>query len=82
MNENQPVADKIHQKMEALGLSGFGAALIEGLAPLAPLGAQLAYILQPMFSSGVTDGLADLAGWLEEPTEVEALADRLRQDQS
>ncbi len=82
MNGNQPVADKIHQRVEALGLSGLGAALVEGLAPLAPLGAQIAYILQPMFGSGVTDGLADLAGWLEEPAEVEALADRLRQPPS
>ena len=82
MNGNQPVSDKIHHQMEAFGLSGLGAVLLEGLAPLAPLGAQLAYLLQPMFGDGTAGDLKMLAGWLEDPAEVEALADRLREDQS
>jgi hypothetical protein len=80
MTENKPVADRIHAKLEALGLSGPGAVLLDGLAPLAPLGAQLAYILQPMLGRNLAGGLTDVAGWLEQPDDVREVAQRLRKE--
>lgn len=82
MSENRPVADKLLAKLQALGLNGVGSVLLEGLAPLAPLGAQFAYIFQPMFDQGLANGLGELARWLEQPDQVREAAERLREEGS
>lgn len=78
MNGSRPFDEKLHARLQALGLNGLGAVLLEGLAPLAPLGAQLAYILQPMAEGDMSAGLSDLAAWLEHPDQMRSMASRLR----
>ena len=82
MNGSRPFDEKIHARLQALGLSGLSAVLLEGLAPLAPLGAQLAYILEPMADGNFAGGLTDLARWLEKPDQVRAMASRLRREKA
>ncbi len=79
MMARQPVAETIDRRLRSLGLAGIGAVFLEALAPLAPVGAQLAYILQPMFEAQPGGLWTELAQLLEEPSEVEALSRRLRE---
>ena len=82
MTESKPVVDKLQGKLQALGLSGPGSTLLHGLAPLAPLVAQLAYIIQPMFEGRASTDLEQLARWLEAPEQIRASARRLPGDDS
>jgi hypothetical protein len=68
-------------QLEARGLAGTAAALLDAFEPLAALGAQALYIAQPL--AGLASGswrawTGDLARTLETPTGVRALRDALR----
>lgn len=80
MTAQQPVEEAIDRRLRSLGLAGIGASLLEAFAPLAPVGAQLAYILEPLLTSQPQGWLTDIAGLLERPDAVEALTRRLRED--
>jgi hypothetical protein len=62
--------------LHRLGLGSIAAALLDGLAPLAPLGAQGMYLLEPLLGPG--DGWRKVARTLEDPARFEALASDLR----
>ena len=47
------------------GMDGFAAWLLEAGAPLAPVGAQLLYMGQPLFGKSTRDDLGALAVMLE-----------------
>jgi hypothetical protein len=81
MNSKQPIEDVIDRRLRSIGLSRISASLLEALAPLAPLAAQFAYVLEPMFAQGQQGWLANLASWLEHPANPEAMAQRLRERQ-
>jgi hypothetical protein len=80
MKAEQPVEDFILRRLRSLGLSGLGASFLEALAPLAPVGAQLAYMLDPMFARQPGSLLAQLGRLLEQPEDVDALIRRLREE--
>lgn len=80
MTAQQPVEEAIDRRLRSLGLAGFGASILEALAPLAPVGAQFAYILEPMVSNQPRSWLTEVAELLEQPRAVEAFARRLRED--
>lgn len=69
---NFNLAENLHR----LGLGSITAALLDGLAPLAPLGAQGMYLLEPFLGSG--EGWRKLARSLEDPARFDALASSLR----
>jgi hypothetical protein len=50
--------------------------VLEGLAPLAPLGAQGLYLLEPLFGPG--EGWQQVAGALEDPDRLKDLVSNLR----
>jgi len=52
-------------------MEGFAAWLIEAGAPLAPVGAQLLYVGQPLFPPPTGAGLGALAAMLEDETEAQ-----------
>jgi hypothetical protein len=52
-------------------MEGFAAWLIEAGAPLAPVGAQLLYVGQPLFAPPTGAGLGALAAMLEDETEAQ-----------
>lgn len=62
--------------LHRLGLGSITAALLEGLAPLAPLGAQGMYLLEPLLGPG--EGWRKVARQLEDPARFDALASNLR----
>lgn len=81
MKAKQPVEDIIHRRLRSLGLAGFGAVVLEAFAPLAMIGAQFAYILEPMVSGGgQRSWLGELAGLFERPEQLESFIDRLREE--
>ncbi len=81
MKAKQPTEETIDRRLRSLGLAGFSAALLEALAPVASIGAQLAYVLDPFVSTGGRQGwLAGLAGILERPERLDGLIERLRDE--
>ncbi len=64
------------KRLHRFGLGSITATLLEGLAPLAPLGAQGLYMLEPLFGSG--EGWHKLAGSLEDPDRLKDLASNIR----
>jgi hypothetical protein len=78
MTDKQPLLDVIDRRLRTYGLSGLAAALLEAFAPLAPVGAQLAYILKPMVDAAPGGWMSQLGALLERPDELASLTDRLR----
>jgi hypothetical protein len=64
------------QRFRRMGLGSIAAALLEGFAPLAPLGAQGLLLLQPLFGGGET--WESIARTLENPEQIDELAAELR----
>ncbi len=81
MKAKQPVEEIIDRRLRSLGLAEFGAAFFEAVAPVAFVGAQLAYLLDPLFSGpDRTSWLAQLAVLMERPDQLEGFIDRLREE--
>jgi hypothetical protein len=59
------------------GLNSLAADFLEAAGPLAPLGAQLSYLVDPF----VHDSLETYGRLLEDPAEVQKLVQRLRSEQ-
>ncbi|HYO87375.1 MAG TPA: hypothetical protein VER79_01945 [Candidatus Limnocylindrales bacterium] len=69
-------ADALVEHLRARGLAGPVAALLDALAPLAPMGAQALYVAQPLAglaSPNWRSLMGDLASVLEMPGGVAAL---------
>jgi len=64
------------QRFRRTGLGSIAAALLEGFSPLAPLGAQGLFLLQPLFGGGET--WQAVAQALENPQQLDDLAADLR----
>lgn len=74
----RPQVDRWATWLHARGLGGFAAALLDALEPLAPLGAQALYILQPTLGLLVPRAeLSMLATVLDAPGGAEWLRDAL-----
>ena len=69
------------QQIKARGLAGWLAASLEVFEPLAPLGAQMMWVLQPALGLVVGhERVASVARWLEEPGEFELVRQWLEDD--
>ncbi len=69
-------ADAVVESLRAHGLAGPAAALLDALAPLAPISAQALYVAQPLAGLASRDwhvALGGLAAALEMPGGVAAL---------
>jgi hypothetical protein len=64
------------------GMEGPAAWLLEAGAPLAPVGAQLLYVGQPLFGGPSRGALGALAGMLEDDHEAEGFVAFLRGEDS
>jgi hypothetical protein len=61
------------------GLHGFVADLLEAMGPLTYLGAQAAYLLEPM-ASGAENPIGNFARFLEDPDRVSGFIANLREE--
>jgi hypothetical protein len=80
MTEIEPFAAALEAKMRARGLSRVGAFILEALGPIAPIGAQLAYLVEPMAASQSGNWLFQLGELLEQPEAIAQMAENLRRD--
>jgi hypothetical protein len=80
MNSETRSADRIADWLRALKLQDAAVILLETAGPFKILGAQLAYLLEPLF--GGSDGLVrDFAVVLEKPEEYLRLLECLRAEE-
>ncbi len=79
MNTDGASSDEIFDWLVYRGLEEPAAILLDIARPLMPLGAQAVYLVEPLIGS--RGGLMrELARLLEDEEEVQALAERLRQE--
>jgi len=68
---------RVEARLRRLGLAPWAAALFEALEPLALVGAQVGYLLEPIFGG---EALREWASVLEDPEQRADLSARLHQD--
>ena len=77
MNRNESTAARVAHWLHSAGLEGPAAFLLEAAGPLLPFGAQVAFLLEPLFGTA-KNTVNDLAQMLEDPTQVSLLVENLR----
>jgi hypothetical protein len=77
MTGTEPSVDRVVRWLHRAGLNGPAAFLIEAAGPLVPLGAQVAFLLEPLLGA-VERPVVDLARLLEDPSQVSILIENLR----
>jgi hypothetical protein len=79
MNRNETSTDRVAHWLNRAGLNGPAAFLLEAAGPLLPFGAQVAFLLEPLFGTA-ENSLNDLAQMLEDPAQVSILMEKLREE--
>ena len=80
--EDQSInTNQIARWLNDQGLQGIAAFLLEVGRPFSVLGAQVAYIAEPLFG-GQRKLFQDLAQFLEDPEQIDALIDQLNHEVS
>ena len=79
---NEPRAEttasaRVAARWRRLGLAPWAAAVLDALEPLALVGAQVGYMLEPVFGG---EAMRDMASVLEDPEQRADLSDRLHLD--
>jgi hypothetical protein len=70
-------------RLRRWGLSDWVASFLEASGPITWLGAQVVYISQPVLRLAFSDaGLTALAGLLEDPEQVQAFSEFLREPEN
>ncbi|MCK4693812.1 MAG: hypothetical protein KAT23_09270, partial [Anaerolineales bacterium] len=69
MNNEEAVSERVARWLQRVGLNQPVAFILEAIGPLAFLGAQAAFLMEPLI--GASDNpVGDLARLLEDPTQV------------
>jgi hypothetical protein len=79
MNRDESTAARVAHWLNNAGLEGPAAFLLEAAGPLLPFGAQVAFLLEPLFGTAKST-VNDLAQMLEDPTQVSLLVENLRME--
>jgi hypothetical protein len=79
MNRNESSTARVTRWLHRVGLNVPAAFLLEAAGPLLPLGAQAAFLLEPLFGTA-ENSLNDLAQILEDPDQVSSLVENLRSE--
>ena len=77
MNRNDSSADRVIRWLHRAGLNGLAAFLLDAAGPLLPLGAQVAFLLEPLFGQA-ENPFSDFARRLEDPSQLSILMENLR----
>ena len=79
MDAGRSFDDRLAARVRSLGLGGGASVLLEALAPLAWVGAQLGYLLEPLASVPGAHR-AGLVGLLEDPQRYTAFIESLHEE--
>ncbi len=79
MNAGRSFDDRLVARVRSLGLAGGASLLLEAFAPLAWVGAQLGYLLEPLVG-GLGGPQAGLAGLLDDPQRYAAFVESLHEE--
>ena len=80
MNNEEAVSERVARWLQRVGLNQPVAFILEAIGPLAFLGAQAAFLVEPLI--GASDNpVGDFARLLEDPTQVSELVERLRAEE-
>lgn len=79
MNKDESSTDRIAHWLHRVGLNEPAAFLLDAAGPLLLFGAQVAFLLNPLFGQA-KDSLNDLAQVLEDPSQVSLLVENLRSE--
>jgi len=79
MNAGRSFDDRLAARVRSLGLGGGASVLLEALAPLAWVGAQLGYLLEPLVGAPGAQR-AGLVGLLEDPQRYTAFIESLHEE--
>lgn len=79
MNAGRTFDDRLAARVRSLGLGTPASVLLEALAPLAWVGAQLGYLIEPLLGAAGAPH-AGLPGLLEDPQRYAAFVEGLREE--
>lgn len=80
MNVDQKIWQYWARILQRLGLQDWTATVLEAIGPLGVFGAQIVYLVEPPFKLLLPHiSLRPLARLLEEPTQIQAFAELLRE---
>lgn len=79
MNADRSFDDRFAARLRSLGLEGAASMLLEALAPLAWVGAQLGYVVGPLFGPHASRG-SGLLGLLEDPQRMAGFIESLERE--
>ena len=79
MNADRSFDDRLAARVRSLGLGSLASTLLEAAAPLAWIGAQLGYIVEPLFGLQARRDLS-LLDLLEDPQRMNGFLDSLQQE--
>lgn len=80
MNGKGANSKRVARWLRQVGLEELAAVLLEAVGPFAFLGAQVAYLIEPLFGAS-NNPISDMAQLLEDPDAVSGLVERLRQEE-
>lgn len=79
MNAGRSYEDRLAASVRSLGLGGGVQMLLEALAPMAWVGAQLGYLLEPLIGGRAPSG-SSLTALLEDPQRYTDFIERLHEE--
>jgi len=79
MNADRSFDDRLAARVRSLGLGNLASTLLEAVAPLAWIGAQLGYMVGPLFGGRTSRG-SELLDLLESPQRMTGFIDSLHQE--
>jgi len=79
MNADRSFDDRFAARLRSLGLAGAASTLLEALAPLAWVGAQLGYVVAPLFGPPASRD-SGLLGLFEDPQRMASFIESLERE--
>jgi hypothetical protein len=79
MSSKGVVSERFAHRLQSAGMDKLAAFLLDAAGPLTLFSAQFLFLIEPLLQ-GFNTPVGDLARLLEDPTQVSALVERLREE--
>jgi hypothetical protein len=79
MSSKGVVSERFAHRLQSVGMDKLAAFLLDAAGPLTLFSAQILFLIEPLLQTFNTP-VGDLARLLEDPTQVSALVERLREE--